>query len=153
MADLLPRVPKRKYHKHIERMGIDAWFTGPPHLWADRTTRGDSVGLFNRLVLSLDDSQLEEKRNQLAESYSHFMTSVEENLQLEYMYDRMIEKSTVTKQDVHYRWKQKKAEKSRKYALAEMDRIGPVVTMLTQHILAVRAGNANPTEDGVSAHL
>jgi hypothetical protein len=141
------RVPKRRFHKHIERMGIDSWFTGPPHSFNGRDVRGDSQALFNRLVMSLSDSELEAKRDQFVESYSHYMTEVEKALENEYMYDRMIEKSKESSNDVNFRWQQRKWEKKRKWAISEMDRLGPVICLMTTHILSVRAGIANPTKE------
>ena len=149
--DIVPpltyRNGKRNFHKHIERMGIDDWFTGPPHSYMGRDIRGDSQALFNRLVMSLGDDELKEKRDQFAESYSHYMKEVETALTNEYSYDRLIEKSKSTEKDVNYRWMQRKWEKKRKWALAEMDRIGPVICLMTDHIKAVRAGRANPTKE------
>jgi len=130
-------------------MGVDDWFTGPPHSYHGRDIRGDSHSLFNRLVMNLNDAELLEKRDQFVETYSYYMTEVEKALENEYMYDRFIEKSKESAKDVHYRWQQRKWEKVRKNAISEMDRIGPVICLMTDHIKAVRAGTANPIEDAV----
>lgn len=128
-------------------MGVDNWFTGPPHSYSGRDVRGDSQALFNRLVMSLSDGDLKDKRDQFAETYSHYMAEVEKALENEYHYDRKIERSKSSEEDVYSRWHQRKWEKKRKWAVAEMDRLGPVICLMTDHIRAVAAGRANHTKE------
>lgn len=143
---------KRRWHKHIVKAGPENFFHGPPHFWFHKgaeSVRGDSRGLFNQLVMSLSTGDLANKRDQLIETYSHYMAEVQTALDRESMYDRRILKSESTAQDLHSRWMQRKYEKKRMWAIQEMDRIGPVICLITNHLNAVIAGDASPIEDAV----
>lgn len=142
----------RRWHKHILKVGIADWFSGPPHFWHHKgpeSVRGDSRALFNQLVMSLSNSELINKRDQLVETYSHYMNEVEIALDREYSYDRMIAESKTVERDVYARWQQNKWQKKRMWAIAEMDRLGPVICLITNHVNAVTAGDASPIEDAV----
>jgi hypothetical protein len=141
---------RRRWHRSIVKMGVDSWFTGPPHLWSYQAPRGDSLSLFNQLVVSLSTEDLLEKRNQMVETYSHYMCQCELALEEESSFERRIRISTSSEDDVRMRWHQLKTEKKRMQALAEMDRLGPTICLITQHLNAVTAGDASLIKDAVS---
>jgi len=141
---------KRRWHKHIVRAGPENFFHGPPHFWFHKgveSVRGDSRGLFNLLAMSLSTEELANKRDQLIETYSHYMADVETALERESFFDRKMTRTKKPEEDVHLRWLQRKYEKKRMWALQEMDRIGPIICLITNHLNAVIAGDASPIED------
>lgn len=165
--------PAVQVHPKIVKAGIRQYFALPLPLQLNHQ-RADSVGLFYRLVSECDLESLEMKMCQFVETYSHWMYTVDRLLKeetkimcIQMRLDKMLYSNfgsayrglrpVLAHQDVEdVRKQSEKADrqydsnrKKLEIAMAEMDRIGPVITMLFRHLIAVRAGDANPIEDEV----